>query len=205
MLIVIVIDIFQYIIVHMTDDGLDDGFIIPPMEPLPEPEYEGFNSFTETPSNDAPVDNYRPVDIIAKDFLGTPIRLRVLAIDEGVGDEEDSIPSLPYTIYWADGSRTTLTEEEVLDGYDPTEIADGGEGHTEWGILLSITDGVMDRVAEYNDQGDRFVDNGEDPPIQTAYWLPVFLDSKRVSIGGIYQEDKMCDDDTAVVGLIKVG
>jgi hypothetical protein len=99
---------------------------------------------------------------------------------------------LPYTIYFSSGTTATITEEQVLADYEAPGSA--------WSIEFAVSGtGEMTGTWTTNANTARF-----DTP-QTFYRLPIIRSGTRVSSGGIYQEDRMCNDGAPVVGLIKVG
>ena len=111
-----------------------------------------------------------------------------------------------YHVYYSGDPDTpvTFTDADILENYEPPE-EDGSETEDNWGILFEVVDNELTGVTSFVAKTERFILDGADPPVQTGYYLPVIREGKRVSSGGLYQEDSMCDDGTPVVGLIKVG
>lgn len=138
----------------------------------------------------------------------------VLARSNGADSPSTTSLTLPYTIYYADGSTSTITEAEIFADYDPTPEDEGGEGHTEWGVQFEISAGEMTGYVEFNDHGDRFIEEAVpsggsggsgSSTEQTGYWLPVILGGERVSTGGLYEEYIRCKDGSPQTLLTKVG
>ena len=163
--------------------------------------FKGFSlaSFNEFRSLDSAIADIGAVDSLPSgDTLTLPVYVtaavngdeielsgKVVVPDGGGGG---GVSGLPYTIYFADDTTATITEAQIAVGQV-----------NNWGIVCTVSSGAMTGAA-VGAGTDRFVG---DP--QTAYFLPVYIGGVRVSSGGLYQEDSMCDDGTPVVGLIKVG
>lgn len=144
------------------------------------------------------------VEFEAGEIAGTfkPVYFRY---DSIVFSEDQEI--LEYTFYLEGGSTKTITEFGILDGYDPNRVADpeadppipGPDEDWSQEFEISETGDFSGEVGGTN-QPFRF---DEDP--QTFYRLPIIIQGRRVSSGGLYQEVKMCVDGESVVQFIKVG
>ena len=161
--------------------------------------FKGFSlaSFNEFRSLDSAIADIGAVDSLPSgDTLTLPVYVTAAVNGDEielsgkvvVPDGGGGVSGLPYTIYFADDTTATITEAQIAVGQV-----------NNWGIVCTVSSGAMTGAA-VGAGTDRFVG---DP--QTAYFLPVYIGGVRVSSGGLYQEDSMCDDGTPVVGLIKVG
>ena len=123
---------------------------------------------------------------------------------------EPTGPVLDYTIFFTGGDELSITEAEALAGYNPGI-------NKNWSLEFELS-GTGELTGEFVgvDETERFPDDGEEPPVQTAYRLPIIrgglindddelVTGKRVSSGGLYQEDTACNDGSPVTQLIKVG
>ena len=102
-----------------------------------------------------------------------------------------------YYISLAD-TELVPTLEEMMKDYDPDK-------HENWSASFEVVDGSMTGEVIYDEEIERFPDDGADPAKQTFYRLPLIRNGENVTSGGFYQEDTLCLNGKGRQQLLKLG
>ena len=122
---------------------------------------------------------------------GQRMTIQVLGMRGGVGGEMDYYLSLADT-------EQVLTVEEMMKDYD-------SDKHENWSASFEVVDGSMTGEVIYDEEIERFPDDGADPAKQTFYRLPLIRNGENVTSGGFYQEDTLCLNGKGRQQLLKLG